>query len=238
LTLVDTTSWLLVSSLKAEKDLSTPDRWRLKRKTQELCGVPARLGLGTPKCIDFATCFGLSRSVFKHQLNEKHANLTKSKHRKVKVENYWLQLVPLAALLRPPPLSWSLVEFGFAVHDKVGLTGCYSHDKVGLTGCYSHDKVVLTGCYSHDKVGLTGCYSHDKVVLTGCYSHDKVGLTGCYSHDKVGLTGCRMTLSSILSTRATMMSSHCSLEQWNSGSTSPTSTSVPYCHPTMVFSLF
>ena len=120
-------SWLLVSSLKAEKDLSTPDRWRLKRKTQELCGVPARLGLGTPKCIDFATCFGLSRSVFKHQLNEKHANLTKSKHRKVKVENYWLQLVPLAALLRPPPLSWSLVEFGFAVHDKVGLTGCYSH---------------------------------------------------------------------------------------------------------------
>ena len=83
-------SWLLVSSLKAEKDLSTPDRWRLKRKTQELCGVPARLGLGTPKCIDFATCFGLSRSVFKHQLNEKHANLTKSKHRKVKVENYWL----------------------------------------------------------------------------------------------------------------------------------------------------
>ena len=210
------TSWLLVSSLKAEKDLSTPDRWRLKRKTQELCGVPARLGLGTPKCIDFATCFGLSRSVFKHQLNEKHANLTKSKHRKVKVENYWLQLVPLAALLRPPPLSWSLVEFGFAVHDKVGLTGCYSHDKVGLTGCYSHDKVVLTGCYSHDKVGLTGCYSHDKV----------------------GLTGCRMTLSSILSTRATMMSSHCSLEHWNSGSTSPTSTSVPYCHPTMVFSLF
>ena len=99
------TSWLLVSSQKAEKDLSTPDRWRLKRKTQELCGVPARLGLGTPKCIDFATCFGLSRSVFKHQLNEKHANLTKSKHRKVKVENYWLQLVPLAALLRPPPLS-------------------------------------------------------------------------------------------------------------------------------------
>ena len=98
-------SWLLVSSQKAEKDLSTPDRWRLKRKTQELCGVPARLGLGTPKCIDFATCFGLSRSVFKHQLNEKHANLTKSKHRKVKVENYWLQLVPLAALLRPPPLS-------------------------------------------------------------------------------------------------------------------------------------
>ena len=185
--------------------MSTPDRWRLKRKTQELCGVPARLGLGTPKCIDFATCFGLSRSVFKHQLNEKHANLTKSKHRKVKVENYWLQLVPLAALLRPPPLSWSLVEFGFAVHDKVGLTGCYSHDKVGLTGCYSHDKV---------------------------------GLTGCYSHDKVGLTGCRMTLSSILSTRATMMSSHCSLEHWNSGSTSPTSTSVPYCHPTMVFSLF
>ena len=87
-------SWLLVSSQKAEKDLSTPDRWRLKRKTQELCGVPARLGLGTPKCIDFATCFGLSRSVFKHQLNEKHANLTKSKHRKVKVENYWLQLVP------------------------------------------------------------------------------------------------------------------------------------------------
>ena len=94
-----TTSWLLVSSQKAEKDLSTPDRWRLKRKTQELCEVPARLGLRTPKCIDFATCFGLSRSVFKHQLNEKHANLTKSKHRKVKVENYWLQLVPLAAPL-------------------------------------------------------------------------------------------------------------------------------------------
>ena len=102
-----TKSYIMVVDFqpRGRKDLSTPDRWRLKRKTQEFCGVPARFGLGTPKCIDFATCFGLSRSVFKHQLNEKHANLTKSKHRKVKVENYWLQLVPLAALLRPPPLS-------------------------------------------------------------------------------------------------------------------------------------
>ena len=49
---------------KGRKDLSTPDSWRLKRKTQEFCGVPARFGLGTPKCIDFATCFRLSRSVY------------------------------------------------------------------------------------------------------------------------------------------------------------------------------
>ena len=28
-------------------------------KTQEFCGVPARFGLGTPKCIGYATCFGL-----------------------------------------------------------------------------------------------------------------------------------------------------------------------------------
>ena len=36
------------------KYFSTPDCWRLKRKTQEFCGAPVRFDRGHPKCIDFA----------------------------------------------------------------------------------------------------------------------------------------------------------------------------------------
>ena len=46
----------------------------------------------------------LTRSVTKHQLNE-NMQITKVKTLKSKSENYWLQLVPLPAILRPPPLS-------------------------------------------------------------------------------------------------------------------------------------
>ena len=50
---------------RGRKKLSTLDRWRLKRKTQDFVGPLSTLDRGHPKCIDFATCFGLSRSVIK-----------------------------------------------------------------------------------------------------------------------------------------------------------------------------
>ena len=40
-------------------------------KTQGFVGPLSALDRGYPKCIDFATSFGLSRTVFKHQLNDK-----------------------------------------------------------------------------------------------------------------------------------------------------------------------
>ena len=61
-------SWLLVSSQWAGKTFSTPDRWRLKRKTKEFCGAPVRFGQRTPKVDWFCNMFRtLTCSVIKHQ---------------------------------------------------------------------------------------------------------------------------------------------------------------------------
>ena len=72
-----------------------------KEETQEFCGAPVRFGLRTPKCILRHVS---DSSSFRYQASTdwKHANL---KTQKSKSENYWLQLVPLPAILRRPPLS-------------------------------------------------------------------------------------------------------------------------------------
>ena len=98
---------------RGRKGSSTPEvgDWS---EDPRFCGPPVRLRQGYPKCIDLATCFGLSRTVIKHQLNDKtwkstellSQNLQKSKSEKWKwiflasnlLRPFLLELAPILAL--------------------------------------------------------------------------------------------------------------------------------------------
>ena len=72
-------------------------RWlEIEKKTSKSSVGPlSALNRRQPKCIDFATCFGLSRFVIKHELDEK-MQISQVKTQKVKVKK------KVSASTRPP----------------------------------------------------------------------------------------------------------------------------------------
>ena len=100
-----------------------------KEETQEFCGAPVRFGLRTPKCIDFATCFGLWLVLLSSINWMRTCTTLRSIHRKVKVKNYRLQLVPLLPSASTSPTStigaWWNSDLLFII--KFSLSRCYSH---------------------------------------------------------------------------------------------------------------
>ena len=114
---------------KRQRRFPTPDGWTLKRKAQEFCGAPVRFGLRTPKCIDFATCFGLWLVLLSSINWMRTCTTLRSIHRKVKVKNYRLQLVPLLPSASTSPTStigaWWNSDLLFII--KFSLSRCYSH---------------------------------------------------------------------------------------------------------------
>ena len=111
------TSWLFSSQEEGKVFLhQMVGDWK---ETQEFCGVPARFGLGTPKCIGFATCFGLWLVPLSSINWMKTCKSQRSKHRKVKVKTIGFNSSPFQqssdlhlCLQLPPNPGLLLALFG------------------------------------------------------------------------------------------------------------------------------